>query len=455
MTTHTTTATLTDLCAQLVQAALHLGASAADAAAQSSSSLSASARHGAVEEVTKNASVAAGVRVLVEGRIGLATAAAAPQVRADIDALAARAVAAARVCTPDVHNTFAQVRARTAGVDLGLYDHATATVSPGWAVEQALLLDRLYREHQGIDGVAQAQAGVRRGEFALATADGFVGCYAYSAASLAVSGYLDDGDVKHTEGYSDAARKIGALLPAQHVAARAAMRTLARKGARKLASAKMPVIFEPAIARGFFGSVLGCLCGDAIVRGQSFLQQRMHTPIMAPGFTVTDDPTIALGWGSRPFDGEGLVSQPRVVVDVEGALQAFFLDTMTAAQLGLAGTAHASRAATGLPSPSPSNIVIAGGTGDLDSIVKRTARGLLVTRLMGRAIDPVTGDISRGAQGLLVVDGEVAHAVGEVTIAGNALSMMQGIDALGVDYDLRGAIRAPTMRFAELTVSGR
>jgi PmbA protein len=230
---------------------------------------------------------------------------------------------------------------------------------------------------------------------------------------------------------------------------------LARKGARKIETGRMPVIFDPMMARAFLGGVLGCMCGDAIARGQSFLHEQLRKPVLAPGIEIIDDPLLPRGLASRPFDGEGMPSTPLTLFAADGTLRAFLYDGKSAARLGAQTTGHAARGATSQPAPSPTNVTVTGGSGALADIVTETARGLLVTRMMGRGMDPVTGDISRGALGFLVQDGALAGPVEEITIAGNALEMMRAIDRVGDDPDLRGSIRAPSLRFAELAVSGR
>jgi PmbA protein len=450
------------LACALVEAAKKHGALAADAAVQTSSSLSASARDGAIEEVTRASSRAAGVRVIVDGRLAIATAADAPRTAAEVDELARSAVALARISTPAAEN----VLARTDGADgiadhlarLALHDDATAALTPAWAIEQALTLDRVLRGHAGV-GTSDAGAYARRGSFALATSNGFAGSYRGTSVSTSVSGVVDDagagGTKKQVDGWSAVSRAVGALEPAERTADEAARRVLARKGARKIESGRMPVIFDPMMARAFFGGVLGCMCGDALARGQSFLKELRGERVLAPGLRVVDDPLLPGGLASRPFDGEGVPSRARELFTADGALASFLFDARSAARLGVVTTGHAARGATTQPSPSPTNVVFEGGRGDLASIIARTPRGLLVTRMMGRGMDPVTGDVSRGALGFFIDGGALAFPVEEITVAGNALAMMRAIDAVGADPDTRGAIRAPTVRFAELTVSGR
>lgn len=445
-----------ELAIRLVEAAKRAGADACDATVGASSSLSASARDGAIEDVTRATSRSAGLRVVFGGRLGFVTAADAPQTASDIDELARLAVELAKLSTPSEHNVIP--RAPTGGLDqaLATWDDATAEVPPAWAIEQALAMERALRGQAGIDGVRDVSAGARRGVFALATSTGFSGAYRGTSASISCSGVVEEpGGKKQVEGYWAASRRVHELATPESVAREAGRRVLARKGARKIETMRAPVIFDAAMARGFFGSILHAVCGDVLARKQSFLAGKRGALVMAPGYALVDDPALPGGWGSRPFDGEGLLTPALAIIDRDGRLTTHLHDARSAARMGEATTGHASRGAASLPSPSPTNTTVTGGSGDLASIIKDTKRGLLVTRALGRAPDMVTGDYSRGAAGFLIVDGEIAFAVEEVTIASRMQDMMMGLERVGADLDDRAALRAPTIRFAEMQIGGK
>lgn len=453
-----------ELAIRLVEAAKKAGADACDAAVGTGSSLSASARDGAIEDVTRATSRTAGLRVIVGGRLGFATSADAPQTNSDVDELAASAVALARLSTASAHNVLPSPKEREPGdverltTSIGTWDDETAEVSPSWAIEQALAMERVLRGHAGIDGVRDVSAGARRGVFALATSTGFAGAYRGTSASVSCSGVVEEvGGKKQVEGHWAASRRVKGLVGAESVALEAARRVLARKGARKIETMRAPVIFDPTMARGFFASILNAICGDALARKQSFLMGKRGEIILAPGMGIelVDDPLLVGGWASRPFDGEGLATPRLAIVDKEGRLTTHLHDARSAARMNEAPTGHASRGASSLPSPSPTNTTVLGGAGDLASIIKETKRGLLVTRALGRAPDMVTGDYSRGAGGFMIEDGAIAFPVEEVTIAGRMLDMMNGLDRVGADLDERSSLRAPTIRFAEMQISGK
>jgi PmbA protein len=449
------------LAVALVEAATRAGAAAADATVGLSASLSASARDGSLDELTRSQSRAAAIRVIVDGRVGFATSSDAPQNADEIDELVRTSLGLARLAGESPHNQILESASmsadevRAAGDDLGVWDDDTAELDAQWSQGQALAMERIVRGYDGVTGVRDCSAGLRRGVFALATSTGFVGASRSTMASLSCSAVVNDGGNKlQVESWWVADRARTKLPEPVEIATHAATRALSRKGARSIPSETMPVIFDPSMARGFFAGVLSALSGTSVARRQSWLLDQLSQQIMPAGYAFVDDPLLPGGFASRVFDGEGQASKRQTIIDDSGRLLTFLLDARSASRLGKVSTGHASRGATSLPHPSSTNTTLSGGKGTLESFIKETKRGLLVTRLLGRGADPTTGEFSRAAAGFLIEDGAIAHAVEGVTIAGNARTMLQSIDRVGADLDLRSALRVPSIRFAALAVSG-
>lgn len=450
-----------ELASKLVEAAKRAGADACDATCGVGASVSAKARDGEIEHVTRSSSRGAGVRVLVEGRLGFATAAEAPRTDAAIEELAKNAVELARISTPSEHNLIPEATAPQ-GEELDalvqrlqLWDADVAGAESGWAAEQALLMEKVLRLTPGIATVREVGAGTQWGLFALATSTGFVGSYGGTSASLSASGVADDANnKKQVAGWWGSARRFQELEDPETIARIAAERVLARVGAKKVKSTRAPVLFDPIMAKGFFGALLGAINGDSVARKTSFLKDKLGEEVLVKGITLKDDPLVPGAFGSHPFDGEGRLVEPVTLFDETGRLCTWLLDSRSASRLGMKPTGHASRGSTSLPSPSSSNVAVLGGEGDLESLIKETKRGLLVTSVLGHAPDMITGEYSRGAGGFWIEDGAIAHPVEEVTIAGHMLEMMKGIDRVGADLDTRSSLHAPTIRFGELAISG-
>ena len=220
----------------------------------------------------------------------------------------------------------------------------------------------------------------------------------------------------------------------------------------------MPIVFAPEVARSLIGSIFEAASGDAIWRSASFLAGKLGEQIAAANITIVDDhlmmlPTGAGGYGTSPFDGEGLPAQRNVVVR-DGVLETYLLNTYTARKLGLKSTHNASRGLAGAPGIGCGNLYLEPGTLTPDEIIGGVEKGLYVTSLMGFGTNLVTGDYSRGATGLWIENGELTHAVEEVTIAGNLGEMFRHVAAIGNDLVFRGSVASPTLRIDGMTIAG-
>jgi PmbA protein len=180
--------------------------------------------------------------------------------------------------------------------------------------------------------------------------------------------------------------------------------------------------------------------------------------IASANLTIVDDNTMMLpsgmgGFGTSPFDGEGLPSLRTVVVD-DGALRTYLLNTYAARKLGMKSTHNASRGLAGTPGIGCGNLYLEPGELTPEQILADVPAGLYVTSLMGFGVNVVTGDYSRGATGLWIENGELIHAVEEVTIAGNLADMFRNVAAIGNDLVFRGAVASPTLRIDGMTIAG-
>jgi PmbA protein len=220
----------------------------------------------------------------------------------------------------------------------------------------------------------------------------------------------------------------------------------------------VPIVFAPETARTLIGSVFDAASGDSIWRGASFLAGKLGETIAAPNLTIVDDNTMLLpngvgGFGSSPFDDEGLASQRTVVVD-GGVLRNYLLNTYSARKLGMKSTHNAARGLAGTPGIGCGNLFLQPGTLAPEQIIGDVAAGFYVTSLMGFGTNLVTGDYSRGATGLWIENGQLTHAVEQVTIAGNLAEMLRNVSSIGNDLVFRGSVAAPTLRIDGMTIAG-
>ena len=297
------------------------------------------------------------------------------------------------------------------------------------------------------------------GRKVLATSRGFVGGYRTSYAGVSAAPLaMDANGQMQRDGWWSGARRLADLESPESIGQEAARRTVRRLGARKVPTQRVPIVFAPEVARSLIGSVFEAASGDAIWRSASYLAGRLGQQIAAPTLHLVDDntmllPTGAGGFGTSPFDGEGLPSLRTVVVE-NGVLQTYLLNTYAARKLGMKSTHNASRGLAGTPGIGCGNLYLEPGTLTPEEIIAGVPAGLYVTSLMGFGVNVVTGDYSRGATGLWIENGQLTHAVEEVTIAGNLAEMLKNVNAIGNDLVFRGSVASPTLRIDGMTLAG-
>ena len=340
--------------------------------------------------------------------------------------------------------------------DLDLYDPACGTVDAAEAVRRAKIAEDAARAYDPrITNSEGASFSRTQGAAVILTSGGFAGGYRGSYASLVCSPIADEpGSEKKRRGYHwTARRKLAALDDAKSVGEEAARRTLRKLGAKKIATEELPVVFDPDAARSILGLLAGCISGGSVYRKSSYLVDREGTRVASDLVTVDDDPLIPGAPGSRPFDGEGLASRKLPIV-AGGTLQTYLMDSYSGRKLGKQPTASASRGGSGGVGASTSNFILRPGKTSAKDIVKQTKRGLYVTEMMGFGFNGVTGDFSRGASGFWIENGELAYPVSEVTISLNLDQLLQRIDMVGDDLDMRTSIVSPTFRVSQMTIAG-
>ncbi|MGH6958982.1 MAG: TldD/PmbA family protein, partial [Dongiaceae bacterium] len=275
---------------------------------------------------------------------------------------------------------------------------------------------------KGVTNSEGADAGWSRSTIALAASNGFHGSYARSHYGVGVAVLAGEGTAMERD-YDHASAVYGRdLEDAAAVGKRAGERTVKRLNARKAATAKVPVVYDPRVSRGLLSHLASAINGASIARGTSFLKDKLNQRIFGADITITDDPHRPRGLNSKPFDGEGIANRKRAIVE-DGVLTTWVLDLRSARQLGLKSTGHAARGTSSPPSPSLTNLYMAAGKMTPEEMIGGILSGFYVTELMGMGVNGVTGDYSRGAAGFWIEHGEITYPVSEVTIAGNLNDM--------------------------------
>lgn len=450
---------LESLAADVVALAMKAGASDAEAVAREGDEFSVTVRMGQVETLKESGSRALGLRVFLGKH---SASASTSDLTADgIRQLVDGAMALAKVTEEDPFTGLPEANEFGAlDHDLHLYYDDVYSLSGPERIEwarrtEAAALSADPRITNSDGGSFDAATGRR----ALANSRGFVAGYRTSYAGVSAAPLAQDADGKmQRDGWWSSARRLADIDSPESVGQEAARRTLRRLGARRMPTQRVPIVFAPEVARSLLGSIFEAASGDAIWRSASFLTGKLGQQIAAPSITLVDDnimllPSGAGGFGTSPFDGEGLPSQRTVVIE-NGVLCTYLLNTYSARKLGMKSTHNASRGLAGTPGIGAGNLYLQPGALNQKQIIAEIPAGLYVTSLMGFGVNTVTGDYSRGATGLWIENGQLTHAVEEVTVAGNLAEMLRNITAIGNDLVFRSAIASPTLRIDGMTVAG-
>lgn len=281
----------------------------------------------------------------------------------------------------------------------------------------------------------------------------FSGEYQGSTYSLSVAPVASlDGSMQRDYWYS-AQRKFSLLESPAAVGEKAARRALRRLGARKVRTREVPVVFDPQVSGTLLRHLASALSGYSLYKGASFLVGKLGATLASEVVTVVDDGLIPAALGSKPFDGEGLPTGKKTVVEA-GVLKSYLLDTYSGRKLGHPSTGNAARSVGEPPGVAPTNFYLSPGGHTPEKIIASVEEGFYVTELIGFGVNLVTGDYSRGAAGLWIDKGELAYPVEEVTIAGNLKDMLLNIEMVGNDLEMRDRISAPTIKISRMTVAG-
>ena len=438
------------LAEESVKKCLKKGADAAEVYIETSRNLSLEVRKGEVETVQEAAGFGAGFRVFVKGKMAFSSSNDLGEKALD-DAIG-RAIEFAKITTPDPNNVLPDDKGMTDVA--GLYDPQIAQIPMEQKIELAKTTEKLALKDPRITKSDGARYSEAEGEIIIANSSGLVKSYKAAGCAFGVSVVAEKGEQK-SSGYESCSRRFyKELKPAEEVAAKAARDAYEMLDPRPVKTQQAAVIFSPDVARALLGGILGATNGERVLQGASFLGKKLGQKIGSELITLIDDGTREKGMASEPFDGEGVPTQKRLIVE-KGVLRGFLYNTIVAKRAGVRSTGNASRRDfTGLPSIGPHNFYMAGGEAKPEDIIKATKVGLLVKEVTGYGINPVNGNFSGGAAGFWIEDGKIAFPVKGLTIAGTAEAMLNGIDMVADDLDLNRTMTASTFRISLLQIGG-
>ena len=462
---------LRTLAEQAVEMARREGATDAEAVAFEGDEFSVHIRMGEVDELTESGSRALGLRVFFEAEGGQRTASTSTSDLSQdgIARLVSGAVELAKVTGVDPFaglpepQTFGSLPVD----ELALYFDDIDSVPP----EERIAIARRC-EAAALDTDTRIQNS-RGAGFDLSTSRkvmvnsrGFAGEYRRSYCGFSATPIAQDASGMQTGYWYSSARTPRLLDDPEEIGRIAAQRALRKLGATRVPTCQVPIVFPPEVSHGLMASLLHAADGDAIYRNASMFAGKLGEQVAGENITIVDDGTMVFdhvladgstlragGFGTSPFDGDGLPTRRTVVVE-RGVLKELLLNTYTARKLNMKSNAKASRGLAGTPGIGGGNYFLEPGDLTQEQIVRDVKRGLYVLSTMGFGVNLVTGDYSQGATGLWIEDGELTHAVEEITIAGNLKDMFRNVSAVGNDLEFRSAGAVPTVRVEGMTIAG-
>lgn len=434
---------------ELLLKAKHFGATSADAVGTYGRSMGVVVRNGELEDIDNNEGCDVGLRVMVGKRQSCVST--SDTSHASLEKMAERAVAMAKLAPEDPYCGLVETsKLKKHNPDLQLYD--STSITPKELKERALEVEASTLNVKGILQAEGANASHAHSEIFFQTSSGFSYEWMSSRHSISVSAIAElNGSMERDYDYHSA-RWLEDLRSTKEVGQLAGSRAIARIGSKQIKSGAMPIIFDKRISNALLSALLGAISGPSVARGVSFLKDKLGLQVFDDKIQIIDDPQIIRGHGSRLYDGEGIIPIKRSLIK-NGVLQTWLLNSSSARQLNQETTGHASRNISSPPGVSSTNAYIANGSSSPEEIIKQITNGLLITEMFGPSLNGNTGDYSVGVSGFKIENGQKAHPVSEVTVAGNLSEIYKSLTAAN-DLEFNSAIVSPTLLAQGLTVAG-
>jgi len=450
-----TNAALADAAEIAVAAATKAGAQQADALVESGRQFRIDILEGAIENLKQSEARGLGLRVFVDQKVALVyTSDLRPEVLKDI---AARAVTLAKKSTADPFASLPDAAPAMAGdvASLELFDPAIAELPAEKKIAMAKEMEKAALGYDKkilrCDGCS-VQSGI--GETFLASSLGHAISYRGTTLGGFVNPLADDGKRQQAGGYADFQRQLAKLKSPEAIGKEGARRAVARVGARSVPAQKVPVVMHPDVAGNWLQNMFAAFSGEQTFKKTSFLTEKLGQKIASDLVTLVDDGVLKAGLSTAPFDGEGVPTRRNVLID-KGVLTSFLYNTYWAKKAKTKTTGSANRGYQGSPTIGPKNLYIANGTSSFDDIMKSVDRGFYMVDQGAFGFNPTSGSYSYQAAGFWIEKGAIAFPVDEITCASTTLDMLAGIAMVGNDLEFSGGINSPTLKIAEMTVSGK
>ena len=361
----------------------------------------------------------------------------------DLAGFIEEAIAATRYLSEDEFRTLPnpELYYKGGGPDLKTFDNSFDRNDPQQKIDLAFRAEKevLGRDERIVSVSASYSDGIY--ERVMVTSNGFEGDTANSSYGLNAQVSVKGGDARPSSYWSETAVFYEDLKKSD-IGRKALDLALKKIGQKKVTSGKMHMIVENRMVGRLFSPLISALNGSAVQQKNSFLADQLGEKIFSEKLTVTDDPFIVSGRGSRLFDNEGLATQKRPVFE-GGVLKNYFIDTYYGKKLEMPPT-----------SGSTTNLVFNTGNKNLDELIATVQKGILVTGFNGGNCNGATGDFSYGIEGFLIENQQIVQPVSEMNITGNMKTLWSAIAEIGNDTFEQSSWLTPSVLFYDVDFSG-
>ncbi len=439
---------LQDLAESLVTFGKKCGADEIEISVHEADEFGVDVRSGKVENLVEAGSKSLGLKVIKERKTAYASSSDLSE--ETLEHLVRSAVKRASFSSADEFSGLPPMKRPHADISsLRLYDPEIPGLDIDRKIDLAFQTEKIALADKRITNSHGASFETNILKTVLANSNGFLQEYQETLCTLSVGLQAGQTDSKVEDSWFSSRRHFKELESPEEIAKKAVERTVRQLNAKKIKTQKAPVIFEPMMTSWLLGFLFACVSGVSIYHKASFLEGKLKKKIGNDKINIYDDGLMPAGLGTKPFDAEGMPCQKTAVVD-KGVLKNYLCNTYAARKLKLSSTANSS--GTGVV---PNNFYLQAGRVTPEKIIASMDKGLILIRTLGHGLNPITGDISRGAFGLWVEKGEIAYPVTEITISGNLSEILKRVESIGNDLEFRSSIAGPTVKIEELLIAGQ
>jgi PmbA protein len=427
----------------LVKFAIKEGATQAQIYILNSDDFSVEIRNGKIEELNKSISANLALKILVDDKV--ATASTSDFQVPTIEYLIKNAIKRAIYSEPDEFSRLADfVTNEFNPAELEIYDNEIENLTSDYKINQAIELEKIAMSDKRIKLSDGSFFGTNISEVFVANSNNLLGSFKSSSIGAGVHLHSGDDDNMIEDGYWFNAVNLNKMMSIEEIAKKAIYRVTRLIGSRKIPSMDLPVIFEAGVASSLFGFFAACINGSNIYMKRSFLADKLNQQIANNNLNIIDNGRLKGAVGSIPFDSDGVPTKINQIVE-NGILKNYLLGTYSARKLGLKSTGNAS---------GPTNFIVQNGPFTQSDLIKSIDKGLLITSTIGQGTDTTTGDISKGAFGLMIENGELTYPVSEITFSGNLATILNSIEMIANDAEQNRSIQSPSIKISDISISG-